>query len=391
MTPRRPPTSSAPSGNGCSGASGSTRRSSRPRSRPSCRRSTGPSATRCSSVTRLVLGGYGPALGVVDLGPEGFGPPVEVAAAASPSFVVASADGRFVYAALEGDDGQVGAWAVTDELPWPALGQQPTGGAAPCHLAISPDGRWLATANYLSGSVSVHPVLDDGSLGVQNGSRRASRHTRSPGRPPGRTSRAPGGVRRRRAAGLRPRAGRGRRLPPGRRPADRGRAVGDAGRLGAEAPRARRRRRLRARGALVDGDGMRRVRVGPLAAADRLAPRAGRAGREHCRRGRGRSATRCSGPTGATTPSPCLPGPTAACGWSSPCRAAGRGRGGWGWSTGPCSSRTNALTTWSGSAARRRVVEPRRAGVAAAPSPDLLSRRSAAVLTPEAVRISEHP
>jgi 6-phosphogluconolactonase len=118
-------------------------------------------------VTRLVLGGYAPALGLVDLGPEGFGPPVEVATAASPSFVVTSADGRFVYAALEGDDGQVGAWAVTDEPPWAGLGQQPTGGAAPCHLAISSDGRWLATANYTSGSVSVHPVLDDGSLGLR--------------------------------------------------------------------------------------------------------------------------------------------------------------------------------------------------------------------------------
>jgi 6-phosphogluconolactonase (cycloisomerase 2 family) len=118
-------------------------------------------------VTRLVLGGYGPALGVVDLGSEGFGPPVEVAAAASPSFVLSSPDGRFVYAALEGDHGQVGAWAVTDEPAWPALGQQPTGGAAPCHLATSPDGRWLATANYQSGSVSVHPVRDDGSLGVR--------------------------------------------------------------------------------------------------------------------------------------------------------------------------------------------------------------------------------
>jgi 6-phosphogluconolactonase (cycloisomerase 2 family) len=119
-------------------------------------------------VTRLVLGGYGPTLGVADLGPEGFGPPVEVAAAASPSFVVASGDGRFVYAALEGNDGRVAAWAVTDDLPWPALGQgRSSGGAAPCHVAISRDGRWLATANYLSGSVSVHPVLEDGSLGAR--------------------------------------------------------------------------------------------------------------------------------------------------------------------------------------------------------------------------------
>jgi 6-phosphogluconolactonase len=30
---------------------------------------------------------------------------------------------------------------------------------------LSPDGRWLATANYTSGSVSIHPVGADGSLG----------------------------------------------------------------------------------------------------------------------------------------------------------------------------------------------------------------------------------
>jgi 6-phosphogluconolactonase len=118
-------------------------------------------------VTRLVLGGYGPGLGVVDLGPGGFGPPVEVAPASSPSFVIASRGGRFVYAVLEGDDGRVGAWAVTEHAPWTALGEQPTGGAAPCHLALSPDERWLVTANYGSGSVSVHRVRDDGSLGAR--------------------------------------------------------------------------------------------------------------------------------------------------------------------------------------------------------------------------------
>ena len=118
-------------------------------------------------MTRLVLGGYGPAIGVVDFGPDGFGAPVEIAAAEGPSFVITSVDGRFVYAALESENGHVGAWAVTDEGPWRPLGQQPTGGAAPCHLALSPDGRWLVTANYTSGSVSVHPVEGDGSLGAR--------------------------------------------------------------------------------------------------------------------------------------------------------------------------------------------------------------------------------
>lgn len=117
-------------------------------------------------MTRLVLAGYGSALGLVDLGPEGFGTPAEVAAAEAPSFVIVSGDGRFGYATLE-TAGDVGAWAVTGDGSWRALGQQSTGGEAPCHLALSPDGRWLATANYTSGSVSLHPVAADGSLGTR--------------------------------------------------------------------------------------------------------------------------------------------------------------------------------------------------------------------------------
>jgi 6-phosphogluconolactonase len=128
-------------------------------------------------VTRLVLGGYASALGVVDLGPEGFGAPAEVALAESPSFVVVSGDGRFVYTALE-TAGRLGAWAVAEEGPWRALGQQPTGGSAPCHLALSPDGRWLVTADYASGSVSVHPVEGDGSLGMRTD---LVQHTGTPG------------------------------------------------------------------------------------------------------------------------------------------------------------------------------------------------------------------
>ncbi len=113
---------------------------------------------------RLVLGGYGPAIGVVDLDAGGFGEPAAAADAANPSWVLPSADGRFVYAALEATEGHVGAWAVTPDRPWRALGTRSTGGADPCHLALSPDGGWLLAANYSSGSVSVHPVCEDGSL-----------------------------------------------------------------------------------------------------------------------------------------------------------------------------------------------------------------------------------
>lgn len=121
---------------------------------------------------RLVLGGYtsadGGGMGMVTLEGGRFGVPVVVAEASNPSFLVVSSDGRFVYAVLEGDKGAVGAWLVgDDDGPWQALGEQSTGGSAPCHLTLSPDGRFVVVANYGSGSVSVHPLLDDGSVAAR--------------------------------------------------------------------------------------------------------------------------------------------------------------------------------------------------------------------------------
>lgn len=123
-------------------------------------------------VSRLVIGGYttgaGGGLGVVQIQDGGFGQPTMVAEAANPSFVVASPDGRFLYAVLEGEEGtegRVAAWAVgSDEGPWTALGGQATGGSSPCHLALSPDGGHVAVASYSSGSVSVHSLAADGSV-----------------------------------------------------------------------------------------------------------------------------------------------------------------------------------------------------------------------------------
>ncbi len=123
---------------------------------------------------RFALGGYtsadGGGLGLVSLDHGRLGAPVLVAEAANPSYLVWSADRRVVYAVLEGDEGRVGAWWVGDESgadggPWTARGERETGGSAPCHLAVSPDGRFVVCANYGSGSVSVHPVGSDGSVG----------------------------------------------------------------------------------------------------------------------------------------------------------------------------------------------------------------------------------
>jgi 6-phosphogluconolactonase len=88
-----------------------------------------------------------------------------VAATANPSFLTISADGRYLYATNELPSGRVSAFAIADSGTLEFLNHQPTGGADPCHLEIDPSGKFLLSANYSSGSIAVHPINDDGSLG----------------------------------------------------------------------------------------------------------------------------------------------------------------------------------------------------------------------------------
>ena len=94
-----------------------------------------------------------------------------VAETPGPSFLTASANGKFVYAVNElqnfggAPGGSVTAFAVdagTSKLT--QLNVQPTRGAAPCHLALDRTGRFLAVANYSGGNYSLFPVGSDGRL-----------------------------------------------------------------------------------------------------------------------------------------------------------------------------------------------------------------------------------
>jgi 6-phosphogluconolactonase (cycloisomerase 2 family) len=59
--------------------------------------------------------------------------------------------------------GTVLAWTVGREEA-SLLSSVAAGGTEPCHLAVDPHGRWLAVANYSSGSVAVWGLADDGSI-----------------------------------------------------------------------------------------------------------------------------------------------------------------------------------------------------------------------------------
>ncbi|CAH2932351.1 MAG: 3-carboxymuconate cyclase [uncultured Paraburkholderia sp.] len=105
---------------------------------------------------------------------------VSVAQTVNPSYLVVSRDRRFVYAVneLPGDNGPatqrggISAFrfdAASGQLTF--LNKVSSDGNDPCYLSISPDGKYLLTANYSvaadpGGSFAVFPLQDDGQVGA---------------------------------------------------------------------------------------------------------------------------------------------------------------------------------------------------------------------------------
>jgi 6-phosphogluconolactonase len=84
---------------------------------------------------------------------------------ADPSFLIVDRAGRHLYSA-HGDGTQVTAYQIdqtTGRLN--VLNQQATGGTNGVHVAIDATGRFLALANYATGSLALLPINPDGSLG----------------------------------------------------------------------------------------------------------------------------------------------------------------------------------------------------------------------------------
>jgi 6-phosphogluconolactonase len=117
-------------------------------------------------MTKLLIGGYsgdkGAGTGITVLDGDQVTATIP---ADSPSWLARHPNLPVLYAVAETDAGRVHAWALVDGQPSEELGSGETGGAEPAHLAVDASGRFLVTANYSGGSISVHRLGDDGSIG----------------------------------------------------------------------------------------------------------------------------------------------------------------------------------------------------------------------------------
>jgi 6-phosphogluconolactonase len=82
----------------------------------------------------------------------------------SPSWLTRHPSLPVLYAANETSPGGVTALAVSASGSLSVLGTAETGGADPCHLAVTPDGRFLLCANYTGGSLAVFSLSPSGAL-----------------------------------------------------------------------------------------------------------------------------------------------------------------------------------------------------------------------------------
>ncbi|MET7422212.1 lactonase family protein [Dactylosporangium sp. NPDC005555] len=103
----------------------------------------------------VLIGSYADQISIFDDDFKPSAPPIRTP---SPSYLAFSAATGVIYTVAELDEGHVAAFR-SDGTP---LGSLPTGGASPCHLAVT-DG-FVLSANYQGGSVSVFALSPDGAL-----------------------------------------------------------------------------------------------------------------------------------------------------------------------------------------------------------------------------------
>ncbi|MFB3388121.1 lactonase family protein [Flavobacterium sp. LAR06] len=86
----------------------------------------------------------------------------------NPSYLTVSPNGKYVYACTETktpNDGNVSSFEFnTENKTLTFLNKQKSGGENPVYVSVHKSGKWLVNANYTEGSVSVHPLLENGKI-----------------------------------------------------------------------------------------------------------------------------------------------------------------------------------------------------------------------------------
>ncbi|MFD3814716.1 lactonase family protein [Streptomyces rubiginosohelvolus] len=127
-----------------------------------------PRATRpllLGTYTSEAGGGTGIGIAAYDTATGAITPGPVITGVDNPSYLALHPSGSTVYAVAEQEAGAVTAVGRAPDGTYEVLGSRPTGGSGTTHLSVHPSGRWLLSANYGSGSVAVHPIAEDGSLG----------------------------------------------------------------------------------------------------------------------------------------------------------------------------------------------------------------------------------
>jgi 6-phosphogluconolactonase (cycloisomerase 2 family) len=92
--------------------------------------------------------------------------PLSKAVVDNPSYLTVSPDAKYIYAVSEsGENSAVSAFAFDKQSGKLERLNSQKAGADPCYILLDEKLHFVATANYSGGSVSIIPVLKDGSLG----------------------------------------------------------------------------------------------------------------------------------------------------------------------------------------------------------------------------------
>ena len=117
----------------------------------------------------VYVSGYGPE--IIGYTLDGSGKLTEVSrtpGGSNPSFLAWSPDRKNLYAVNEGNGGgKVLSFAIdhaSGKLTKTGEGSMGEAGSA-CHVSVHPSGKWVFTASYGSGHVTVMPIKADGSIG----------------------------------------------------------------------------------------------------------------------------------------------------------------------------------------------------------------------------------